>query len=254
MRLNVLSMKLLLPTLASLLIGVATITTVNAQVFTSGTFSTDSVLTLAGSPADELYGVAFGNSIHSTTDTSNGYSFFEDPGLGGTAPVTYDPGHVAAASGFMGTATTGDANFNAVLNGAEVPAGGTLTLNGLSSDTTYNLLLMDDDNRTGITGNRTFSITANSLTSPTQQYEFDSQDASGSPNIGGYIMDTFTTGAGQTSETVVVNNGDGNQLNAILLETDNTAEVPEPSSSSLILMGIALMVVVLRQRGAARQT
>jgi hypothetical protein len=133
-----------------------------------------------------------------------------------------------------------------------VPGGGTLTLNGLSGDTTYNLLLMDVDNRTAIVGNRTFSITTNSLTSPTQQFEFDSQDASGSPNIGGYIMDTFTTGAGQTSEIVVVNQADGNQLNSILVETDNTPAVPEPSSSSLILMGIALMVVVLRHRGACQ--
>lgn len=256
-------MKLLPAPLAVVLVGVATITTVNAQILANGTFSNDSVLTLAGTPSNEVYGVAFGAnglSNSSSVTTSNGYVFSADPVNGGPANVSYDGGRNAQAGGASGSGTplaTGDPNLATALNGFEVPANGpnALVLNGLTAGLTYNLLVLDDDNRgPTITGNRTFTLTDSNGSAPvsaTQQFEFDSENAAGgtpgNPNFGGFIEDTFT--ATGTSYTVDITQGNGGQLNGLLLETVPSA-VPEPSSYTLILLGLGLMALVYQRRGA----
>jgi hypothetical protein len=241
-------MKLLPSTLAVLLIGVATITTVNAQTFTNGLFSTDSVLTLAGTTGDEVYGVDFGSSTASLT-TSNGYVFEADPRDGGTLPVTYGTGN-GSNGGFFAPTTTGDANFDAVLNSVQLGGNNsTLVLGGLTAGTAYNLLVLDADQRTGFAAGsvHTVGITDNGVTSAAQT--FLSAGTGGSnllaPNVGGYVLESFT--ATGTSETLTIDQANGGQLNGILLET---AAVPEPSSISMVGMAMALMVVVLRRRGA----
>jgi hypothetical protein len=228
----------MIKTMALLITGAITATVcVNAQTFTSGTFTSDSVLNLAGPSADELYGVSFGNSSAETT--ANGYTFGADPILGGPANVS-DYGGVTDVN-FLGGATTGDAAFNAVLNDADVPGPvpSSLTLDNLTIGLTYNVLYLDTDDRSGVSPNRMFSITDGSVTSPDQLY---SDPGAASPIIdGGYILETFTATA--TSETIADNQPNGAQLNALLVEA-----VPEPSPIAMITTGVCGLFVLIRLR------
>jgi hypothetical protein len=220
----------------------------SAQTFQTGTFSTDSVLTLAGTPSNEVYAVAFGaNGLSggATVTTGNGYVFSADPGNGGPANVSYGNAQAGGASGTGTPLAAGDANFATALNGFDVPGNGALVLKGLTVGLTYNLLLLDDDNRSGITGNRSFSATDGSVTSASSQFEFDSEAGSGNPNFGGYILETFT--AASTSEDLTINQPNGNQLNALVLENAPVA-IPEPSSFALLL-GEAVFLVLFATRG-----
>jgi hypothetical protein len=209
---------------------------VSAQTFTSGTFTSDSVLNLAGSSADELYGVSLGNGSAETT--ANGYIFGADPILGGPANISNYGGPTDA--NFLGGASTGDNGFNAVLNDADVPGPtpSSLTLDNLTIGMTYNVLYLDTDNRSGI-GNRSFSITDDSVTSPDQLY---SDPGAASPTIdGGYILETFTATA--ISETIEDNQPNGAQLNGLLVEA-----VPEPLPIAMITTGACGLFVLIRLR------
>jgi len=242
------------PKLATSLLGaiaLAVISTSSAHgqaTFTNGTFSTDAVLTLAGPSTSELYGVDFGSSSNVTT--GNGYTFLEDPFDGGTVPVSYGNGGSGQFGNiFMGSATTGDTNFNTVLGTSEVPGNGSLILGGLTSGATYDVLFLDDDNRSGITGNRTFSVTDGLSSSASQQFEFDAEDAAGGtpgvPNVGGYVLEQFT--ASGTTEDITLNQANGNQLNAILV----TQAVPEPAVWSMLLVG-GVLALAFRKSLSAR--
>jgi hypothetical protein len=245
------------PKLATSLLGaiaLAVISTSSAHgqaTFTNGTFSTDAVLTLAGPSTSELYGVAFDSSSNVTT--GNGYTFLEDPAEGGTVPVSYGNGASSNFGNiFMGKAgaTTGDTNFNTVLGTAQVPSNGSLILGGLTAGATYDVLFLDDDNRGGITGNRTFSVTDGASSSASQQFEFDAENAAGGtpgvPNVGGYILEQFT--ASGTTEDITLNQANGNQLNAILV---TTATVPEPAVWSMLLVG-GVLALAFRKSLSAR--
>jgi hypothetical protein len=238
------------PKLATSLLGaiaLAVISTSSAHgqaTFTSGTFSTDAVLTLAGPSTSELYGVAFASGSNVTT--GNDYSFLKDPVNGGTVPVSYGTGINAQTPGFMGSATTGDANFDTVLNKGETPGNGSLVLGGLTLGTTYDVLFLDDDNRSGIGGNRTFSVTDGLSSSASQQFQFTAQNGSGTPNIGGYILEQFT--ASGTTEDLTLNQGNGSQLDAILV---TTATVPEPAVWSMLLVG-GVLALAFRKSLSAR--
>jgi hypothetical protein len=246
-------MKLIPTSLAFLVAAFATTGITHAQILTTGLFSTDSVLTLAGTPTNEVYAVAFGSSTASVT-TGNGYVFLEDPVRGGIAPVTFGTTSGTLESAFFPAAsgTTGDLNFDAVLNTNRLANSGTLVLGGLTAGTTYNLLLLEADTRSGFNPGsvHSFSVTDKGVTSATQQFLSTAANGSNAlaPNLGGYIMDTFT--ATNVSETLTVNQPNGNQLTSILLET---AAVPEPSSYALVLMGVAFLVGVLKLRNQRNQ-
>ncbi len=175
-----------------------------ATSFSSGTFTNNSVLTRIGTYA---YGVSLGNSSSETT--ANGYTFSSYP----NSNITYGGTGAYAVSGFLGGGgSSGDANFNTVLNNSELGINnGVLTLNNLSSGTTYNVLFLEADTRSGV-GTRTFQMTTGSASSSNQSYAF----SGGSPSLGGYVLCTFTaTGTTQTFTNTAA--GYGYQLNAVLV-------------------------------------
>ena len=175
--------------------------------FSSGTYTSDSVLSLVGSTAQELFGVTLGGS--SAQQTANGYTFASYP----STHISYGGSGAYAVSGFLGGGgTSGDSAFDTVLGDAELGINnGVLTLNGLTSGTTYNVLFLEADTRTGM-GTRTFQITTGSASSPNQSYAFQG----GNPSLGGYVLCTFTaTGSTQTFTNTAA--GYGYQLNAVLV-------------------------------------
>ena len=119
--------------------------------YTTGTFTNNTVLALAGSTANELYGVSLGNSTAQTT--TNGYSFAVDS----SSHISYSVS--GSYSNFLGGGgTSGDSAFDAVLTHGRVGSGtGALVLNNLTSGVTYQALFLLADTRSGI-GTRTFTI------------------------------------------------------------------------------------------------
>jgi hypothetical protein len=211
-----------------------------AQSYVTGTITDNSFLTLAGPSSAEVYGVNFAGPAQTTL---NGYFFAADPNNGGLAPVSYAGGanaQVPAPTFLGGGGTTGDASLNAILGSGEVPGPNpsVLILNGLIPGTTYNLLVFNADTRNGINQDRAFSITHNSLQSPSQVYAF----TGGVGGMGGYILDTFT--ASGISESINVNQPNGAQLNGILL-----VQVPEPGALAMLSCGFALLAFRMRKRG-----
>jgi alpha-L-rhamnosidase len=181
---------------------------VQAEV-AEGTFTNDSVLALAGTVSNEVYGVDFGGSGAQTT--ANGYTFASN--------VTSGNMSIAASTGtfggyMTGGATTGDAALDTILrDGLYGGSANTGTLNNLTVGQTYTVLVLLDDTRGGSAGpSPTFTVTDGVTTSPSQQFEF----ADGTPSVGGYIIGTFTATA--TNQALTVNNGTLSQYNAILLE------------------------------------
>ena len=184
-------------------------------VFTSGTFTDDSVLSLIGPASQELYGVNLGLTTSRTT--ANGYLFKGFPGTN----VLYGSGGYSTG-GFLSGATSGDANFDTVLNNAYLGInGGGLTLSNLVAGTTYKVLFLATDTRSGV-GTRAFTIASGSSSSPAQSYAF----VNGAPALGGYILGTFTA-AGNTRTFTNTQAGYGYQLNAVLVgkATINTPAV-----------------------------
>lgn len=205
-------------------------------VFTSGTFSDDSVLSLIGAPAQELYGVGLGSGVARTT--ANGYVFAGFPGTN----MSYGGSSAYSFTGFLGGGgTSGDASLDAVLNVGELGINsGNLVLSNLTAGATYNVLFLEADTRNGM-GTRTFSIGvgSNSAASPSQSYAFQN----GATALGGYVLCTFTA----TSATQTFTNqqaGFGYQLDGILVG-QIPATVPESinidtittSSGTNIVMG-----------------
>ena len=174
--------------------------------FSSGTFTSDDVLSLVGPPGNELFGVSLGGS--STEYSANGYSFASYP----SSHITYGGTGAYGFSGFLsGGGSSGDTNFDSVLNDGELGINnGVLTLNGLTSGTTYNVLFLEADTR-GV-GTRTFQITSGSASSPSQSYAFNA----GTPSLAGYVLCTFTP-SGSTYTFTNTASGYGYQLNAVLL-------------------------------------
>jgi len=187
--------------------GLLATASVHAQAttaFSTGAFADNTVLALAGTAAQEVYGVNFADNTARTT--ANGYAFDN----AATANVSYDiPGSYPTFLG--GGGTTGDATFDTILNKGSVGTGtGTLVLRNLSPGGIYKVLFLLADTRSTL-GGRTFSVTAGSITSATQVYAF----TGGTPSLGGYVLGSFTaTGA---TQTFVINNSYGHQLNAILV-------------------------------------
>ncbi len=180
----------------------------SAATFSSGTFTTDAVLSLIGADPEELYGVTLGDT--SAQWTANGYSFGPYP----SAHITYGGSGAYAVSGFLGGGgTSGDASFNTILNNAELGINnGVITLQQLTSGATYSVMFLEADTRSGV-GSRTFQMTTTGASSPNQSYAFQG----GTPALGGYIMCTFTA-SGSTQTFTNTAAGYGYQLNAVLVE------------------------------------
>lgn len=173
--------------------------------FSSGTFTGDSVLAVAGPPDQEIYGVDLGDST--ARMTANGYVF----GADSSTNVFY--GASGSYTTFLGGGgSTGDAAFDAVLNTGRVGGGsGLLTLSNLTAGVAYQVLFILADTRS-TTGGRTFSLTSDGAASPGQVYAF----AGGTPSMGGFVLGTFTA-AGTTQTFSNSAAAYGYQLNAVLV-------------------------------------
>ena len=190
--------------------------------FTSGVFTNDTVLSLAGSPTQEVYGVSFGDS--SAQITSNGYAFQAD----GNSNVAYNV--TGTYTGFLsGGGTTGDAAFNTILADGRVGGGtGTLILSNLIAGFEYQVMFLLADTRSS-EGGRQFSVTSGTITSPSQEYAF----VGGTPSVGGYVSSTFV--ADGATQTFTNNNAFGFQLNAILVCQIGEVQTNGPPVPELIV-------------------
>lgn len=204
---------------------------------TTGAFSDNTVLALAGTPANEVYGVDFGGSGLETT--ANGYTFDD---YGTTGNMSIAGSGTGLYGGYLtGGATTGDGALDTVLTfGLYGGTANTGILNNLTVGQKYTVLALLDDTRGGAAGGITFRTTDGATFSPSPQYAF----ANGSPSVGGYIMGTFTATA--TTQAFSVQNYNSNnyggQYNAILLEKFSTVQPPvlvtsKVSGGNLILTG-----------------
>ena len=180
----------------------------------NGTFSDNTVLGFAGTVANEVYGVDFGGSGLETT--ANGYTF-NDYAASGNVSVA---GTVNIFGGYEGSTTTGDLNFDTILNnGINGSSANTATLNNLTVGQAYTVLVVLDDTRTSGAGGPNFNVTDGVTASPTQSFAFPN----GTPAVGGFIMGTFTAKA--TNQPLTVLQAGNSQYVAILLEK-GTATAP----------------------------
>jgi hypothetical protein len=178
----------------------------------NGTFSSNSVLTFAGTVANEVYGVDFGGSGLETT--ANGYTF-NDYQASGNVTVA---GTVSIFGGYEGIASTGDLNFDTILNnGIFGSSANTATLNNLTVGQAYTVLVLLDDTRTSGAGGPNFVVTDGVTVSPSQMFAFPN----GAPAIGGFIMGTFT--AQSTNQPLTILQNGNSQYMAILLEKGTAA-------------------------------
>ena len=208
----------------------------------TGTFTSDSVLSLVGTPANEVYGVAFFGFATNLT-TANGYTFSDY--TSGNMSIAGSPSfyglYLGGSAVVAGSVTTGDTNFDGVLTeGAFGTTANTGTLNNLTIGQKYTVLALLDDTRGGAAGGTNFVVTDGVTTSPSQPYAL----TNGTPAVGGYIMGTFTATATTQSYTVENLSGGGPacQYNAILLEkftavTPPRLGAPKVSGGNLILTG-----------------
>jgi hypothetical protein len=171
----------------------------------NNTFTNNSVLALAGSVANEVYGVNFGVGL---LTTANGY-VFDDYQTAGNMSVA---GSLNAYSGYLAANSTGDGYLDFMLDNADWgTSANTAILNNLTVGQSYTVLVLLADTRPVADGS-TFHVTDGLTVSPDQRYAY----ANGSPAIGGYIMGTFTAAA--TNQPLTVLNSSGTQYQAILLE------------------------------------
>ncbi len=219
----------------------ATISWTGQNVITDNTF-----LALAGTTANEVYGVDF-NGVGSLT-TANGYSFGS-----GNFTVAGSPG---GYSGYLNGQNSGDASLNTMLANGEYGslANNSGTLLNLTIGQSYNVLAFIDDNRgggPGGAGGTMFQVNGDpGNTSPTQLYGTQTSGTPGSP-LGGYILGTFTADATTQAFSVQNDNQSGSfatgnaQYNGILVEV---AAVPEPSVCGLLGGGLMTLLALRRKK------
>jgi len=218
----------------------ATITWTGQGVITNNTF-----LALAGTTANEVYGIDFGAG---SLTTANGYSF-ADGIINGNFSIAGTP---STFNGYLAGQSSGDTNLNTILANGDYgnDTTNTGTLKNLVIGQTYTVLAFIDDNRAGTAGGTLFEINDGTANSPQQTYA--SLSAPASP-LGGFLVGTFTADAITQAFTIDNNNslnqfGVNVQYNGILLET---ASVPEPSTIALGLSGALVLGLWLFRRRLA---
>jgi hypothetical protein len=183
----------------------------------NNSFSDNTVLTLAGTPANEVYGVNFAFPAYFVAEpvtTANGYTFDDysnapnNMSIAGT--ISYYDGYFNGS-----TVSTGDPGLDSMLtHGVYGNSDHVGTLNNLTVGQTYTVLVLLADTRGTDAGGSVFHVTDGVTVSPGQQYAY----ANGTPKAGGYIMGTFTAQATNQPLTVLNVLGAASQYNAILLE------------------------------------
>lgn len=206
-----------------------------------GTISDNTFLTLAGAPANEVYGVDFGAGA---VTTGNNYTFDDYLSTGNFSVA----GSAGAYNGYLNGQTSGDGSLDAVLaNGLYGSTANSGTLNNLTVGQTYTVLAFIDDNRGSAAGGTNFRVDDGVGSSPTQLYGTYTSGTPGDP-LGGYIMGTFTADATTQAFTVQNDNQQGTfdtgnaQYNGILL-----TDVPEPGACVLLGAGLALFAILRRK-------
>lgn len=215
-----------------------------AITFTSGTFTNNTVLAMVGPTANVVYGVNFGGTA---VTTANGYTFgIDDFSNVGHAALGGSANQLSAYPDYLsGGGSSGDANLDTVLtNGLYGDAGQTqtATLNNLTIGTTYKVLTLLADTRDagGVIPGRTVTVTDGGAGTINQTYAY----LAGSPNLGGYVLGTFTADAATQSLAQVIsdlNSPQGSQFNGLLVAT-----VPEPTILSLL--GLGAVGILSRRR------
>jgi hypothetical protein len=126
---------------------------------------------------------------------------------------------------FEGGASSGDANFDTILNnGISGSSANTGTLSNLTVGQTYTVLVLLDDTRTSAASGPKFDVTDGLTVSPSQTFAFPN----GTPALGGFIMGTFTARA-TTQPLTVLENGNAEYI-AILLEKGIAPAPPIPAT------------------------
>jgi len=183
----------------------------------NNSFSDNTVLALAGTPANEVYGVNFAFPAYFVSDpvtTANGYTFDDysnaPNNMSVAVTIKYYDGY------FNGTTvSTGDPVLDSMLtHGVYGNQDNVGTLNNLTIGQAYTVLVLLADTRGAGAGGSVFHVTDGVTVSPGQQYAY----ANGTPKAGGYIMGTFTAQATNQPLTVLNVLGAASQYNAILLE------------------------------------
>jgi len=185
------------------------------QWLQTGIVIDNTVLALAGTSANEAYGVDFGGSGLQTT--ANGYTF-DDYVSSGNVSITAG-GPVSYNNYLGGGGSTGDAALDNLVNYG-VYGGGPVTLtpgilNNLTIGQTYNVMAIIADTRGIHPQTDTFHVSDGVTISPNQVFAFSAGMNNGTNAIGGYVMGTFTASA--TTQTFTVQALAGGQYNAILL-------------------------------------
>jgi hypothetical protein len=192
----------------------------------SGQFSDNRILQAAGTPSQVLYAVAMGTSTGRTT--ANGYTF-QAWNNNTNANVSFVG---TAFTGYLGGGgTTGDANFDTVLNsgtyGNSGNTNGFLKVSNLTAGHTYRILLLFSDTRAAADG-QVGSATAWGVSAGGNHvYGYNA----GGQAMGGFAMvDVVPTLAYQY---VYITNPGTNQLNAVVVSevkyTDLTPTVYVPT-------------------------
>lgn len=207
----------------------------------TGSFTDNTVLTLAGAAANEVYGVDFGAGVQTT---ANSYTFSDY-----TAGNMTMSGPSSSYNGFLGNSTTGDSSFDTVLanaiygGGFGQPGGLGGTLNNLTVGQNYTVmaLLVIPWNQ-----GATFVLNDDISDSPSQQYGYNTYDSVNPVALpGGYIMGTFTADATTQALNIITTPGASSQYAAILLEA---APVPEPGVCALFGGGVMLLFALRRKK------
>jgi hypothetical protein len=200
----------------------------SAATYSTGDFTDNTVLNLVGLSSSEVYGVSWVGSTSQTT--ANNFTF----GPYSAGNLTYGNG----TYGGFNVTTTGDAAFNTILSSACVagPSGSpNLTLDDLALGVTYDALILDADDRSGIGGPRALTI-SDGITSTFTGDQWITADNT-AVVAGSYILATFT--ATSSTEAFTIGGPGGPQINAVLVTT-----VPEPSTYALAASsGIGLLLL-----------
>ena len=175
--------------------------------------------------------------------TGNGYIFTN---LSDTNDASL-PSHGDSYTGYLNGNTSGDTNFDTVLNTGTYFTSETLTLNGLTTGTTYNVLSFFVD-KVNAPGSEYSLVDSNPNSTPASSSGPQQYDFAGATPLGGYVLGTFTADASGTES-----------FNQIIDPTQNfygymgvlVEVVPEPSSG--VLLGMGALVVMFISRRAIRR-